>query len=253
MSDFIYLIIGIPIAFLIVKYVFVTVFKVYRSAPMVSFLTDDELACEFKISHGILYLLMDMWIMVALIVIRTFIDNPFSALDVSKMNFKFDLGAVGLGEIIGILLFLIAVFIIPILFIRYLIKYHKTLESHEFKNHSRFKVELTQFIVGIFSFWTFPLGVGVRLGIMILVMLASYLLQGSSLAKSVSYYRDEKGELQMMTTFTDKETGVSETTWRDSNGNLQYASTVTDKKTGSSETMWKDDDGKAHFIYTDKH
>ena len=214
MIDIISLILAIPIFFLLIKLYFIPVLKVYNSLPVVEKLNDEELAYDFKIRHGILYSLMDLWIATAIYIANIILTHQE---EIAQMNIEFNVNENTIGKIIILFLGVIPILIIPILFIIYLIKHHFALKKYEFKKHSRIGVELTQFIVGITSFWSFPFGIGVKLAAIILDVLISG--SGKSKTKiSYSYFRDSKGESRLITTITDTETGYGESYWKDDKG-----------------------------------
>lgn len=217
MSDLIYIIIAIPIVALIYKLYIIPTLKIYQSVPISKKLTDDELSYDFKIRHGVLYLLIDMLIAIAAYIAIFAMKNQETLKDINKINFNPN--NIKPAAIIIMIICAIVIISIPVLFIKYLITHHKRLKEYNFEKHSRIGVELAQFIIGITSFWTFPIGVGVKLGIYILIFIISS-LSNTEFTKSTTYYRDSKGELKIATTFTDKETGSSETYWRDSSGKL---------------------------------
>lgn len=222
MSDIVYLILGIPIAILIYKLYYKPVFKVYKSFPNMKIfksLNDEELSYDFKIRHGILYTLMDIWIITMVYIVDSIIKHQDELSQLSQMNFEFNINEVKMTGIIILALFILLVLLIPILLIIYLIKHHFELKKYEFKRHSRIGVEITQFIVGITSLASFPLGVGVKLVFFIIdLMFSSSGSKGTT--KTTTWYKDSKGEYQIATTFTNNDNGSSETYWRDDSGEL---------------------------------
>ena len=223
MIEIISLILAIPIFFLLIKLYFIPVLKIYKSVPVVEKLNDEELAYDFKIRHGILYSLVDLWIATAIYIAYIILTHQE---EIAQMNIEFNVNENTIGKIIILFLGVIPILIIPILFIIYLIKHHFALKKYEFKKHSRIGVELMQFIVGITSFISFPFGIGVKFACRIMDIFIS--ASGNSKTDvSYSYFRDSKGELKTVTTITNKETD-------------------------SSESYWKDDKGKTHTTYLDK-
>lgn len=239
MQEIIFLIAGIPLAFLYFKFYLLPTFRIYKSfpeIPMFRIFIDEELSYDFKIRHGILYTLMDIWIGVVYIIVTEVFNNIQLLERWNEVQWQLNINEETFGIIIMLIIGCLIFLLIPILLMIYLIKHHSKLKKYEFKNHSRIGVELTHFVIGITSIVSFPIGVGVKLGFKAIDFMMEAITSDDNKSNEKKRYStyysktvDSKGNVTYVDTVIDNKTGLGSIKVEDSNGNKSYSYISKDK------------------------